>query len=374
MELKVESGHQAFGFVGQIPIRSLWLLMLYASDMFRHQEQAKVDLESDVDNLPEIIAEILAYAVKKRQRRQLSLGYRTTEAALPRVRGKIKVLNTERHHLLSRGLIACQFNDLTIDINRNRFVRAALERASRLVKSDRTLSRRCRSLANDMKLMGVSGNVPTRAQISVEQFGRHDSDDQFMVAAAKLINDFAIPTELLGDNVLLSPERKKRWVQKLFEKAVGGFCNVVLSQDGWQVYTGKRLSWNIDWKTPGIDSVLPGMQTDIVLVHKEMNRKIVIDTKFTSILKPGQFNNETLNSAYIYQIYSYLMSQVGQGNPLADRAEGVLLHPTVGEHVDETVVIQNHPIRFLTVDLTAPTQDIRKQLMKLIEKIPPPTS
>ena len=57
MDLKVESGHQAFGFVGQIPIRSLWLLMLYASDMFRHQEQAKVDLESDVDNLPELIAE-----------------------------------------------------------------------------------------------------------------------------------------------------------------------------------------------------------------------------------------------------------------------------------------------------------------------------
>ena len=361
------------GFVGQIPIRNLWLLMLYASDLV-HQGQAKVDLESDVDNLPELVAEILAHAVEKRQRRQFSLGYRTTEDVLPRVRGKIKVLNTERHHLLSRGLIACQFDDLTIDINRNRFVRAALERASRLVKSDRTLSRRCRSLANDMKLMGVSGSVPTRAQISVEQFGRHNPYDRFMVAAAKLIIDLAIPTEQLGDSTLLSPEREEGLVRKLFEKAVGGFCNVVLSHDGWRVYPGKRLSWNIDWKTPGIDSVLPGMKTDIVLVHKEMNRKIVIDTKFTSILKPGHYREETLKSAHIYQIYSYLMSQVGQGDPLADHAEGVLLHPTVGEHVDETVVIQNHPIQFLTVDLTAPTQDIRKQLMKLIEKVPPPTS
>ena len=360
------------GFVGQIPIRNLWLLMLYASNLV-HQGQAKVDLESDVDNLPELVTEILAHAVEKRQRRQLSLGYRTTEAALPRVRGKIKVLNTKRYHLLSRGLIACQFNDLTIDINRNRFVRAALERASRLVKSNRDLSRRCRKLANDMKLMGVSGSVPTRAQISVEQFGRHNSDDQFMVAAAKLIIDFAIPTEQLGDNVLLSPERKLE-IERLFEKAVGGFCNVVLSHDRWDVNPGKHLSWNIDWKTPGIDSVLPEMKTDIVLVDKEMNRKIVIDTKFTSILKPGRFREETLKSAHIYQIYSYLMSQVGQGDPLADHAEGVLLHPTVGEHVDETVVIQNHPIRFLTVDLTAPTQDIRKQLMKLIEKVPPPTS
>ena len=362
------------GFVGRIPIRNLWLLMLYASDWFRHQGPAKVDLESDVDNLPELVAKILAHAVEKRQRRQLSLGYRTTEEVLPRVRGKIKVLNTERHHLLSRGLIACQFNDLTIDINRNRFVRAALERASRLVKSNHVLSRHCRRLANDMKLMGVSGSVPTRAQISVEQFGRHNSDDQFMVAAAKLIIDFAIPTEQLGDKALLSPEREEHWVRKLFEKAVGGFCNVVLSHDGWEVNTGKHLSWKIDWKTPGIDSVLPGMKTDIELVQKKMNRKIVIDTKFTSILKKGHFKKEVLNSAYIYQIYSYLMSQVGQGDPLADHAEGVLLHPAVGENVDETVVIQNHPIRFLTVDLTAPTQDIRKQLMKIIEKVPPSTS
>lgn len=370
MELETENEHKAFGFVGQVPIRNLWLLMLYASDLFRHQGRAKVDLESDVDNLPELVSEILAHAVEKRQRRQLSLGYITTEDVLPRVRGKIKLLNTERHHLLSRGLIACQFNELTIDINRNRFVRAALERASRLVKDNPTLSRRCRRLANDMKLMGVSGSVPTRAQISVEQFGRHNADDRFMVAAAKLIIDIAIPTEQLGDNVLLSPEREEHWVRMLFEKAVGGFCNVVLSNCGWQVSTGKRLNWNIDWKTSGIDEVLPGMKTDIVLVHKEECRKIIIDTKFTSILKPGHFRKETLDSAYIYQMYSYLMSQVGrQGDRLADRAEGVLLHPAVGEDVDETVVIQGHPIRFLTVDLTAPVQDIRAQLMKLIEKV-----
>ena len=370
MELKIEPEPHAFGLVGKIPIRNLWLLMLYASDMFRHQGQAKVDLESEVDKLPELVSEILAHAVEKRHRRQLSLGYRTTEDVLPRVRGKIKILDTERHHLLSRGLIACQFNDLTIDINRNRFVRAALERASRLVKSNPKLSRRCRSLANDMKLMGVSGSVPTRAQISVEQFGRHNSDDQFMVAAAKLIIDLAIPAEQLGDKALLSAEREDHWVRKLFEKAVGGFCNVVFSHDGWKVTTGKKLSWNIDWKTSRIDSVLPGMKTDIELVHSEMCRKIVIDTKFTSILKSGLFKKEALDSAYIYQMYAYLMSQVNQGNTLADHAEGVLLHPAVSENVDETVVIQGHPIRFLTVDLTAPTQSIRNQLMRLVEKVP----
>ncbi len=43
--------------------------------------------------------------------------------------------------------------------------------------------------------MGVSGEAPTRAQMSMERFGRNDADDRFMVAAAKLVFDLILPTE-----------------------------------------------------------------------------------------------------------------------------------------------------------------------------------
>ena len=46
---------------------------------------------------------------------------------LNRVRGRIDLLNTEKHQLLERGKVACQFDELTINTARNRFVRAALE-------------------------------------------------------------------------------------------------------------------------------------------------------------------------------------------------------------------------------------------------------
>ena len=72
------------------------------------------------------MAEILAHAVETRLHRQLSLGYRSREEWLTRVRGRIDVLTTERHQLLDRGLVACRFAELTIDTPRNRFVRAAL--------------------------------------------------------------------------------------------------------------------------------------------------------------------------------------------------------------------------------------------------------
>jgi 5-methylcytosine-specific restriction enzyme subunit McrC len=95
----------------------------------------------------------------------------------------------------------------------------------------------------------------------------------------------------------------------------------------------------------------------VVLDHVSSGRRIVIDTKFNSILTSGWYREETLRSGYIYQIYAYLRSQVGCGDLLADHAQGLLLHPSVGGTVDEAVVIQGHTIRFATVDLAASTAD-----------------
>lgn len=356
----------AEGYIGRIPVRNLWLLMLYASELFRTGGIGKVGLEDSPDDLPDLVAEILAHAVVMRQRRRLSLGYRSRNAALNRVRGRIDVLTTERHQLLDRGLVACRFDELTIDTPRNRFVRAALETISRIVRR-KDVANRCRSLASGMKAMGVSGEAPTRAQMSTDRFGRNDADDRFMVAAAKLAFDLALPTELPGTDVLSLPEREVMWVRRLFERAIGGFYSVVLAPQGWQVHCGGPLKWQIEHKTSGIERILPTMRTDVVLDHPESSRRIVIDTKFTSIVTKGWYREETLRSGYVYQIYAYLHSQIGRGDALADHASGLLLHPSLGEAVDETVVIQDHGIRFATVDLAAAAGDIRSQLLKLCE-------
>ena len=368
---QVESASDdADGYIGRIPVRNLWLLMLYASELFRTRGIGNVGLEDNPDDLPDLIAEILAYAVEVRQRRRLNLGYRSRDAVLNRVRGRIDVLNTERHRLLDRGLVACRFDELTVDTPRNRFVRAALETIARIVQR-KDVSHRCRSLASGMKAMGVSGDVPTRAQMSTDLFGRNDADDKFMVAAAKLAFDLALPTEVAGTNVLTLPEREVTWVRRLFEKAVGGFYDVVLQPQGWRIRCGGTLGWQIEQKTSGIDKILPTMRTDVVLDHAPSGRRIVIDTKFTSIVTSGWYREETLRSGYMYQIYAYLRSQVGRGDPLADHASGLLLHPSVGEAVDETVVIQGHSIRFATVDLTASSGEIRSQLLRLCEPMQP---
>jgi 5-methylcytosine-specific restriction enzyme subunit McrC len=217
-----------------------------------------------------------------------------------------------------------------------------------------------------MRERGVAGNPPTLAQISGERFGRHDADDRLMVDAAKLIFDLSIPTEVYGHQVLSLPDREIMWVRRLFERAIGGFFAHALGSTGWRVRCGATQKWHISEQSSGMQRLLPSMRTDIILDQALEGRRLVIDTKFNSIVSPGWYREETLRSGYIYQMYTYIRSQVGLGDPLADSAFGLLLHPSVGIDVDEHVVIQGHKIRFATIDLTGTHSNIRAELLKLI--------
>jgi 5-methylcytosine-specific restriction enzyme subunit McrC len=356
----LESGH-----IGRIPVRNLWLLMLYASELFRKLDRGKVAIEENPDDIPDLVAELLARVVGRRLMRNLSFSYQTKEAVLGRVRGHIDLLRTERRQLLARGMVACRFEDLTVNTPRNRFVRAALDAIARIVRRP-DLAHRCRALAGCLKRIGVTGEKPSRSEVSADRFGFHDADDQLITAAAHLAFNLALPTETTGNRLLALPDREITWVRHLYEKAVAGFYDVVLTGAGWHIDAGKTIGWLVEGKTLGIDKILPTMRTDVVLDHHGAGQRIVIDTKFTSIVTQGWYREDTLRSGYIYQVYAYLRSQEGNGDPLASHASGLLLHPSIEEMVDETVVIQGHAIRFATVDLGATACEIRKQLLRAV--------
>lgn len=352
------------GFIGRIPVRNIWLLMLYASDLFRKAGPTRVDVERNPDEIADLIAELLVQAVEERQRRQLSLGHRTRSADLSRVRGRIDVLRTERRQSLARGAVACRFVELSVDTPRNRYVRGALEAVARLVTRPE-LRHRCRRLAADMQALGVAGVMPSRAELSADRIGRHDATDSEMLAAAMLAMDLVLPTERVGLRALPMPDREEQWARRLFERAVGGFYRTVLRPERWRVRTGGSLDWPLDWSSEGARDILPGMQTDIVLDDTLIGRRIVIDTKFTGIVTAGWRREATLRSGYLYQIYAYIRSQAGRGDSLADKAEGLLLHPAIGEMIDEVISVHGHIIRFATVDLAAESGVIRQQLLNL---------
>ena len=362
--------------VGKIPVRNLWLLMLYASRLYREiPGSRRYATEENPDDIPDLVAEILVRAVQRRLRRNLSYELQDVRADLSRVRGRVDHLRTERRCLLRRGRIACRFEELTTDTPRNRFVRTALHELTRTARNEE-LVRRCRSAAAALERAGVgsepSSNHHRRPTEALHATGRSNAEDRQMLAAARLAFDLRLPTEDDGRTHLPSSDRDdSSWAQRLFEAAVGGFYDTVLRPRGWKVRTGRWLRWQVEHQTGGMDEILPSMQTDIELEtpvagERGTPSRIVIDTKFTHILSPGRSGKEKLRSDYIYQIYAYLRSQESDDDPLSLNASGLLLHPSDRYDVDGAVTIQGHRIRFATVDLAADGPAIRRRLLSLV--------
>jgi 5-methylcytosine-specific restriction enzyme subunit McrC len=350
--------------VGRIPVRNLWLLMLYASDLTRFGRTFNAIVDEDINDISDLIARLLLDAVEKRFRRNFTRGYCHREQALTRVRGRINILLTESRQLLSRGEVFCRFEELTVNTPRNRLVRAALDLMTRLVRN-RELTRRCRALAATLGRAGVNGLRPSRAELATDRIERNDSDDRYMVALSRLAFDLALPTEAPGATTLVSPDRDEAWVRRLFEKAVLGFARIELEPLGWSVRGGLTLEWQRSSVSKRLEEFLPRMVTDIVMDTPGGEKRLVIDTKFTSVLGVGRFGSASLKSEYIYQMYAYLRSQEGC-DVRWNTAAGLLLHPAIGYQLNEYVTIQGHSITFATVDLGESPTAIRNELRRII--------
>ena len=363
LEIRDETGK-----IGKIPLRNLWLLMFYAAQRYMGSGGRKIAVEESPDDIPDLAAAILTDLVNRRIRRNLSCGFRDGADTLNRVRGRIDTLQTERGRLLDAGKVACRFDHLTVDTPLNRFVRGALETLEKRVHN-RKLAVCCRKQASCLRRMGVGGPCPEWREAAAFRHGLHDADDRRLLEASHLAFELALPTEAAGERYLPEPDRDMGRLRILFEQSVLGFYSTVLAPAGWTVKGGKRLDWPVARWTPGMRDIFPGMQTDIVLVHPEQRRRIVIDTKFNSVVTPGWRRKETLRNGYLYQMYAYLRTQEENGDPLARTATGVFLHPAVDRMLYEAVEIQGHEIRFATVDLSASTAEIRKQLREAIEPL-----
>ena len=365
------------GFIGKIPVRNVWLLLFYASRLYRElPQQRRVEIEKAPDEIPHLVAEILVNAAERRLRRNLSHGYQRRRADLGRVRGRVDFSRTERRMLQRRGRIACEFEALTVDTPRNRFVKAALEKtASHL---DRTnghngLAGRCRQLALRLLRAGVTGSLEARFVDAAarDSTGWMDAQERGLLSAARLAWSLYIPTEQAGEELLPLPDLVRVPGWRLYELAVYGFYEANLGRLGWRVRHGQHVRWPATEKSPGLDYILPKMIPDVLLEQDSGEesapaRRIVIDAKFQAILQGRVSGKGSLKSANIYQIYAYLRSQERDEDPVTRDSAGVLLHPSLGIDLFESGVIQRHRLTFATVDLAADSETIRSQLLRVV--------
>lgn len=345
-----------------IPVRNLWFLLVHASGLAGLLERAEGGVDGDAE-VPDLLGILLAEAVERRLRRGLGRGYVSRIAALSRVRGRIDWLATESRQQLLRGQITCRFHDLTFDRPRNRFARAALGALSARVGKPE-LSGRLRDLDRSLEAWGVRADPPSVASLLGDAPTPRETDDRLMVEIARLALDVVLPSEAADRWSVTRLSRDERLLRKIFEAGVAGYLRHHLDgRDGWTVRPQRPLKWQTSEATPGLSAILQGMVADVVLERDK--RRIVVDTKFTTMLTRSRFDREVLKNEHVFQLYAYLRSQEGLSD-VTDSAEGLLLYPALGIEQSESVLIDGHRLRFASIDLSQPNLELGDKIKTLV--------
>lgn len=344
-------------------VKNLWHMLLYAWDCAAFLNRWKADADT-APSLDALFASILANAVEQRFRIGLGRGYNDDARILRGIKGRIDFAESLKHLTFESGQVHCRFQTYDHNVPKNQIIRSTM---IRLVQKGRlgpdrakaeNIRERLRRLTRAFE--DVDSCEPTLDLIRRQSLGRNDADYRLMLNICAFLLRQWMPTEEEGPFSLPGLDRSQTILHRVFERFVANFYKTRLH--GWRVRAQTKLDWHADISS----SYMPVMSADVVLQEATTGRTVVLDTKYTArSIVTSRWGTSIFDSAHVYQIYAYLRSQERLSD--ADRnASGILLYPTVGAELDETVSLQGHLINFKTVNLAWPWQRIEDRLLSII--------
>lgn len=350
--------------LNKIPIRNIWLLLLYASDLYRDiNEQQRVKFEENPEKIIDLIAELYFKVVNDRFRKSLSNGYQSRIDTLTRVRGKIDNFGTARKFLLEKGQVQCSYNELTCNIPKNQYIHGAAHVLFNQL-TDHNLRGECKKIINRFNRLKV-GQLKNY-NYKADYFDKYNRQDILLLSIAKLIFELSIPTEFVGNHSVNILNKSDEWLRFLFEKAIVGFCQIHFDHNNYSISSATQFKWQYTQSTNNIEKFMPNMKTDLIIENITTHNRLIIDTKCTSIFSK---KSSSFKTSHLYQLYAYVRSQEQINDPLSLSSSGMLLYPTVNKSIYEHVIIQGHKLIFCTIDLTQDAQSIKTSLLTLFSDI-----
>ena len=353
-----------------IPIRNLWHMLLYAwNDVPLNAMHGWMIEEAErAPTLDTLLASILIKLMQQRLRIGLGRDYVNEERKFPGIHGRINFARSLKQHTLDQGQLICDFQGYSANSSNNRIIRSTLARVLKVgqfgkdVRSVKEAQQKLRVLIRDLDGVDFIELTPEliRRQLLTRSGGDHDY--RLMLSICDLIVQRQMPGGSDGSATHLVPaiDRDALVLHSIYERFVANFYRIHLT--GWTVAAQKRLEWH----TKETNERLPMMVPDLVLQEESSNRLIVLDTKFTAhSLIENQWGKPIFDSAHMYQLYAYLKSQEHLSEA-HHNAAGILLYPAVQDKLSEQLELQHHVIRFESVDLSAPWQEIERQLIELV--------
>lgn len=319
-----------------IPIQNVYYMLSYAFQVLNEQGYKNIATEK-FNNTAELMAAILAKGIAIQIKRGLGKVYIPQTEAMSSLRGKLDITESIKTQTMLKKQMICSYDEFSVNGMMNRIIKSTVEL---LLKSDISKQRK----KELRKLMVYLGDVETVDLYSVNwnmRFDRNNQTYRLLISICYLVVKGLLQTNSDGTTKLMDFLDEQRMC-RLYEKFILEYYR---KEHPEIIANASQILWQLD---DGIGSMLPVMQTDIMLSYQE--KILIIDAKYYGNTTQTRFGTHTLHSGNLYQIFTYVKNQDVTGN---GKVSGLLLYARTEEAIspDGIYMMDGNKIGVKTLDL-----------------------
>lgn len=324
-------------------------MLSYAFDVLEKSDDAELASE-EFQNIHDLFAAILGQGMAQQMKRGLYKEYIEKQENDVLLRGKLNITDTINNRIRNKQQLACEYVEFSVNIIFNQVLKTT---ATILLQQQTVCDHRRRSLKKILLFFSeVDFIEPGQIRWNQLVYHRNNRTYQLLMNICYLVIKDLLQTEENGQYKLAN-FLSEQSMHSLFERFVLEYYR--FHHSGYRP-VAPQIKWVIDDE---VFEYLPIMQTDIVL--NKNGKFLVIDTKYYQRSMQSYYQNTTLHSANLYQIFTYVKNMDATHD---GRISGMLLYAKTNEEItpDYTYRMSGNRIYVRTLDLNLPFPLIRNQL------------
>ncbi|MFF2880710.1 5-methylcytosine-specific restriction endonuclease system specificity protein McrC [Bacillus toyonensis] len=343
--------------MSEIPIQNIYYMLCYAWDRPKEKDLVNVDA-SGANQIVDLFANVLLKGVKLQLKRGLDRDYNPFHEEIRGIRGKIDFAHSIKQLSFKQAKAYCHFDEFNYDVLTNQIIKSTIHSLIKTTQLDRGIRKQLLSVyrrLNDITLIRLQ-----HSHFSMVRIHRNNSFYRFLTTVCAFIYENLLPEESTGRFQFKDFHKDRKTMAIIFETFIRNYYRYEQSQ---YKISSKQVRWELQSLNPNEQDYLPVMRTDITCHSTQRN--IIIDTKYYLEMFQVYQGKKTIRSEHLYQLFSYLSN--GLSHSSEDTVwEGILLYPTVKEHVDLNYEGNGVRVSVKTINLNQDWKQIHCDLLKII--------
>ncbi len=336
-----------------IPIHNVYYMLSYAFQILNEQSYKNIATEQ-FHNTADLMAAILSKGIATQIKRGLGKEYIPQREALSTLKGKMDITESIKTQTILKKQMWCTYDEFSVNGTKNRIIKSTLEL---LLGSDIPKHRK-KELRKLMVFFSDVKNIDLHSVNWNMKYDRNNKTYRMLISICYLVVNGLLQTNSEG-NTKIMDFLDEQSMFRLYEKFILGYYKKHYTELS---PSASRIPWSVDNTI-----MLPVMQSDIHL--QKGNTVLIIDAKYYSHTTQVKYDNHTLHSNNMYQIFTYVKNCDYVFGEEDHKVSGMLLYAKTEEEIQPDNIYQMHgnQITVKTLDLNQKFDIIAKQLDNIVK-------